>query len=105
MKRLIPFIFVFIMSWGNPADYFQVIVNGVDMGDYSAPMAYPVDYLPEGTHHVIIVPHIYTEHIPVQIDMTINKKENRKFEFWEMIPQPGDEEFFNPDLLKLKEKK
>jgi len=105
MKRLIPFIFVFLMAYGNPADYFAVIVNGIDRGDYPAPMAYSVDWLPVGTHHVTLVPHIYTDHIPVQVDMTIKKKDNKKLELWQMVPQPGDEIYFNTDLLKLKVKK
>jgi len=104
MKRLIATLFMCIMAWGNPADYIQVIVNGVEQGDYTTPMAYSVDYLPAGSHHITIIPHLYVDHTPVQVDMTAIKKENKKFIFWELIPQPGDEYAFG-GVLKIKEKK
>jgi len=104
MKRLITTIFLFLMAYGNPADFVTVIVDGVDRGDYSAPMAYSIDYLPEGTHHVTLVPHRYVDHVPVQVDMTVSKRSNKKFTFWQMVPQPGDEIYFD-STLKVKVKK
>ena len=105
MKHLLTAVMlVCILATGNPADFIQVIVNGVDRGDHPTPMAYSVDYLPKGTHHITLIPHSYVEHVPVQVDMELRKRENKKFEFWQIIPQPGDEEYFS-DTLKIKVKK
>jgi len=107
MKRLLIFpMLVFLIAYGN-ADYFTVTINGAEW-ETVCPLTegdFPLDYLPIGTHYGSIEPHLYTDHISVPVNFVIKKKENKKFEFWEMIPQPGDEEYFNLDLLKLKEKK
>ena len=108
MKRLISIIFMLVclLAYGN-ADYFTVTINGVEW-ETVCPLTYgafSLDYLPAGTHSCSIEPHLYTDHISVPVNFVINKKENKKFEFWEMIPQPGDEEYFDSTLLKLKEKK
>ena len=105
MKRLIILILMCILAYGNPADYITMVVNGVDQGDYTTPMAYNVDWLPTGTHHIVLIPHLNSDHIPTQVDMTLTKKENKKFVFGQIIPQPGDEQYFDLDLLRVKEEK
>ena len=102
MKRLCIILWMFIIAWGNPADFINVVVNGVDRGDYPVPMEFNIDYLQEGSHHITLIPHLYVDHTPVQVDMELIIKENKKFEFFNLIPQPGDEQYFNPDLLRVK---
>ena len=96
---------VWLIATSN-TDYFTVTINDgtwetvcpLHVGDFS------VDYLPTGTHFGSIEPKCsdcYTE--PVHFE--IRFKDNKKLELWQIIPQPGDEEYFNPDLLKVKVKK
>ena len=107
MKHLLTsLMLVWLLAYGN-ADYFTVTINGVEWetvcplteGDFS------LDFLPAGTHYGSIEPHLYADHVSVPVNFAIKIRDNKKFKFWDMIPQPGDEEYFNPDLLKLKETK
>ena len=107
MKRLIIALFMMWLIANGNADYFNVTIDG-ETWETVCPLVegdFYLDFLSTGTHCGCICPHLYEEHISVPAHFCIKFKDNKKLELWEMIPQPGDDEYFNPDLLKVKVKK